>query len=627
MIPMPKSLPPFYPYIPSVLRKGNLESPKAHQNSTNMKQSSKITTQVGPGQAGESHADSSVSPHRILGGGTNLLIGAASSARPSAETAHPIPAQATLHAPDANTLTPAATHAMNTRLTLSAPSSAWHQSMVRKSVTNNPDNDTDKAHLASLGKELRALARQRRKTEARLRYTNPEHDSERAYDSSGPTPIRADEVRMLVTKHEKICARERELSDRMRKIRESFGRRDTQTAATPGVRDQPEVREGATRSEKRSDAGTGGVCDQPEVRDGETRTEKGPDAERREQGTTRAGSLNQNLIDAQNNKTRRKRARRPRPLRVPVERATPGTSEPQPGPSGLGLVKRMRPDDTASPSELQEDRKRARTETAPREQKTYAQTTNDTPEHLAVAICFSPFSRDITRNEATRVKVELDRLLMESDLALLPAFRGYPRLRDGALQMWCEDENALTWLTQNVPLIRLPNTDLTLTVVLQSDVPPRVRAALYVPRYNGPIERLQHLLARQNPWYNIGRWSLYRATSVGGSNHGTYLTLGIPVEELDTIRGRERRIAYSLGSIYVRFYRRSNPKGISNEPSTFHADVSRLEEEMAHAAMNDILENAPASPRWPAQLLATSPSNDESGTEEGGELSEGSFSS
>lgn len=199
----------------------------------------------------------------------------------------------------------------------------------------------------------------------------------------------------------------------------------------------------------------------------------------------------------------------------------------------------------------------------------------------------------------------------------LPALRGYPRIAEGTVQMWCEDDNALTWLTQNVPDIRLPETDLTLTVTRQTDKPTSVRAALFVPRYNGDIARLKSLLIRQNTWYDIVRWSLYRATSVGGDNHGTYLTLGIPADEVEKVLGRERRLSFLLGSLYVRFNRETQSSDLTEtETETMEPtqtdEMTQLEGEKTTAAManGDADSASPTSSGWTTQLLASSPTCD-----------------
>lgn len=596
----------------------------------------KNSPQMGPGQAGESHTDSSVCPQRNMGGDTQLPTIHGLSAAPSARPAATAPTTlAATHAPPnplTDTLT-AATHAPTTTTTTqSVPSTgAWQQSLVRKSITNNPDNDKDNARLSSLGDELRALALQREKIDTRLKDTDlktPRKDDEPGSSVS----ISANEVRLLRKKRGKLVARERELNNRMRKIREGSGQRDVYAGVEGGVRDQPLVREGTTQREKRPDAETSGSG---QIREGVTQRETPRTA------PEPPGSVIQDKTDAtpRDRPRPRKRGKRAGLLRrtnMPLS----NSSQPQPGPSGLSATKRTRPDDTASPNALQGDPKRVRVQTAQGEQRTYARASKDIPARLAVAICYSPPSRDMTQKEADLLKTELERLIMDADpTEPLPAFRGYPRVAEGTLQMWCEDDRALTWLHQKVPNIKLPDTDLTLTVMRQSDVPTRVRAALFVPRYNGDIAKLQEVLIRQNYWYDIGKWSLYKATAVGGDNHGTYLTLGIPPDEVQKVLERERRISYFLGSIYVRFYPPTQPidaqAGSTDTEQTGPTtrtdtdpdqdEMARLEEGMAKAAMADATAAPPASPGWNEALLASSPNNPHA-MEEEGSTTDGSIS-
>lgn len=71
VIQYPEHLPPI-PTSCCSLRRGNLASKKAQNKTTTMKQERKISPQVGPGQAGESHTDPSVCPLHNLGGGGAL---------------------------------------------------------------------------------------------------------------------------------------------------------------------------------------------------------------------------------------------------------------------------------------------------------------------------------------------------------------------------------------------------------------------------------------------------------------------------------------------------------------------------------------------------------------------------
>ena len=247
-------------------------------------------------------------PVEIWGGGTPLLDRAAPSARLAAlaptitasdnaplDTTTAALAPTTLAADNAppvtsTAATPAPSHTP-TAATLAPPTlthavpstSAWQQSIVRNSITNNPDNDKDNARLPSLDGELRALALQREKIESRLKYINPEHHGTGKEDGSGGSDfISVDEVRSLKRRCGKIRNRERDLNNRLRKFREGNSQRDARTVACKGVRDQLQVREGETQREKQPDAETIArkeVRDQLRVREGDTQREKQPDAE------------------------------------------------------------------------------------------------------------------------------------------------------------------------------------------------------------------------------------------------------------------------------------------------------------------------------------------------------------
>ncbi|KAL4713281.1 hypothetical protein ACJJTC_018629 [Scirpophaga incertulas] len=544
--------------------------------------------QVGTGQARESHTATAVRPQRNLGEDTNLF-----STAPSARAAAiaPTTPAASIAPNDTNT---AANNAPNTLLQSAPTMNCWQQLIVKKSRTNNSDNDITNPRQASLSAELRALALQRESIDARLNdRQTPGYEG----GHGGPDPIPPDEVRWLRKKRGKITARERKLLNRLRDIHAGASQRDLRVLATPKrMPEQLYATSGkyAKRKLSAKNRRTRKLASPLDLPIGTVQivTENDPDA--KNDGGKRAGQAHREFL---------------------ATNTLPRTSDPQPGPSGLGAMKRSRSDETASPSALQGEPKRVRVQSGQGEQKTYALATKDIPARLAVAICFTPPAQDMTPYQGERVQAEIERLIMESDSSTtLPAFRGYPRMADGTVHMWCENEYALSWLTQHVPSIKLPDTDQTLTVMRQSDIPTRVRAALFVPRYNGDIARLQGILKRQNTWYDIGRWFLYRATLVGGDNHGTYLTLGIPPDEAEKVRARERRVSYLLGSIYVRFFPSTKPS----------EDQTAVVEEMAKAAMAEREIPTPEPTGW-RELLVLSP-NDGRQSMEGDELSDESGS-
>ncbi|KAL4703335.1 hypothetical protein ACJJTC_013101 [Scirpophaga incertulas] len=360
-----------------------------------------------PGKPGNPTPATAVRPHRNLGEDTNLF-----STAPSARAAAiaPTTPAASIAPNDTNT---AATNAPNTLLQSAPTMNCWQQLIVEKSRTNNPDNDITNPRQASLSAELRALALQRKSIDARL---NDRQTPGNEGGHGGPDPIPPDEVRRLRKKRGKITARERKLLNRLRDIRAGASQRDAQTDAGAAVRDQRQVREEETQREKPLTA--------PEPTAPADRNRADSDGERPRRQKRRgkwAGQTHREFLA--------------------TNTLPPRTSEPQPGPSGLGAMKTSRPDETASPSALQGEPKRVRVQSSQGEQKTYAQATKDILARLAVAICFTPPAQNMTPNQGERVQAEIERLIMESDSSTtLPAFRGYPRMADGTVHMWCENE-------------------------------------------------------------------------------------------------------------------------------------------------------------------------------------------
>ncbi|KAL4719982.1 hypothetical protein ACJJTC_017324 [Scirpophaga incertulas] len=318
----------------------------------------------------------------IWGEDTNLFS-TAPSAR-AAAIAPTIPA-ASIAPNDTNT---AATNAPNTFLQSAPTMNCWQQLIVKKSRTNNPDNDITNPRQASLSAELRALALQRKSIDARL---NDRQTPGNEGGHGGPDPIPPDEVRRLRKKRGKITARERKLLNRLRDIRAGASQRDAQTDAGAAVRDQRQVREEETQREKPLTA--------PEPTAPADRNRADSDGERPRRQKRRgkwAGQTHREFLA--------------------TNTLPPRTSEPQPGPSGLGAMKTSRPDETASPSALQGEPKRVRVQSSQGDQKTYAQATKDILARLAVAICFTPPAQDMTPNQGERVQAEIERLIMEKRL-------------------------------------------------------------------------------------------------------------------------------------------------------------------------------------------------------------------
>lgn len=230
-------------------------------------------------------------------------------------------------------------------------------------------------------------------------------------------------------------------------------------------------------------------------------------------------------------------------------------SSPQPK-----LGKRSRPDDTMSPHD---DRKRPKPE-RPRPHPTagsvnYADAckSND----LCVAIMTEPF-RNLTLDEANAIEIAIEEAI-DAELCTpatsrttpgrLPSFRGKAFHSEGVLKVWCEDDFTLEWLRKTAVNIRSPRPETRIVVRRQAEIPKKVKAGMFVPRYKGEdIRTLHERFRMQNPWYDVAAWSLYHVERQE-DKEGVFLVLGIPLSDVEELKKRDRRVSYKVGSVYVRF--------------------------------------------------------------------------
>ncbi|KAI5643460.1 hypothetical protein NE865_04444 [Phthorimaea operculella] len=150
-----------------------------------------------------------------------------------------------------------------------------------------------------------------------------------------------------------------------------------------------------------------------------------------------------------------------------------------------------------------------------------------------------------------------------------PSFRGRAFLGEGVLKLRCEDDFSLGWLRSTIEGLHSPIAGTRLVVRRQSEVPRRVRAGMFLPQFTDKsVDDLRVRLRRQNTWYNIDSWSLYRAEKQENKD-GVFITLGIPQSEIPAIMKRDRRVCYKLGSAYILFQDKvsdSSPTGEQEKP-------------------------------------------------------------
>ncbi|XP_039753337.1 uncharacterized protein LOC120628784 [Pararge aegeria] len=241
-----------------------------------------------------------------------------------------------------------------------------------------------------------------------------------------------------------------------------------------------------------------------------------------------------------------------------------GDMSGNPGTSTSQSLKRDRLDDTISP---RGEYKRPRTDRQTRTRDSYARVTQP---HLSVAVTLVPRS-DMTQPEANSVQGQIQKEILAICLRkpapgttpYAPSFVGKAFLNEGVLKLWCYDDKALSWLQEIVPRLKSPREGTGLTLIRQADIPVRIRSALYVPDFTEEIAILQQMLSLQNPWYKVSSWTLYTYKRTNSNPPGVFLVLGIPTEQVEDILAKGRRVSYSTGSIYIRFF---DGEGLSDVP-------------------------------------------------------------
>ncbi|CAH0719925.1 unnamed protein product, partial [Brenthis ino] len=250
-------------------------------------------------------------------------------------------------------------------------------------------------------------------------------------------------------------------------------------------------------------------------------------------------------------------------------RLNSGTSEGETSEGGQTNKpnKRDRLDDTISPKVSS---KRPRTTHTRRDgEASYAQATLT---HLNVAITTNPRT-DLTDKEATDIKDQLQKAIftvagnhkgIPSNIPFAPIFLGRTTLHEGVLKLKCRDDETLAWLKGIVPTFKAPREGFCLTLIEQRQLRPKVKAALYVPDYQGDADFLHKILMSQNRYtYAVSSWQLIHYDVSKGDRPGMLLYLGIPRDEIPKLLAEGRRVAYSHGSIYIRFF---TPEGLSDVP-------------------------------------------------------------
>lgn len=212
--------------------------------------------------------------------------------------------------------------------------------------------------------------------------------------------------------------------------------------------------------------------------------------------------------------------------------------------------KRTRLDDTVSP---RGEHKKQRLDSQRRTPTvSYAQMAQN--NSLCVAVVRSG-NEQMTEEQAKLVKRYLQSRILDDvknpELSFSPRFQGKPIVDEGALKLWCEDVPSLEWLTdaiKQLPTASCPN----LAVVKQSDLTKKVRAAIFIPDCTFSLDDTSLLLADQNKWAQVNQWTVYSHQMQ--ADDILFVSIGIPETLIPVLMEKGRRLAYGLGSVYVRFY-------------------------------------------------------------------------
>lgn len=245
-------------------------------------------------------------------------------------------------------------------------------------------------------------------------------------------------------------------------------------------------------------------------------------------------------------------------------------------------AKRLRPDDTLSPKDGGKG-KRAKTAslTPTQTRPNYADAVKG--NDYCVAVLLEPFV-DLTVEQASAIEEALDEAMdaeiyaprpSSSAPVRAPAFRGKAFYSEGVLKMWCEDDHALSWLHRIVPQLKSPREGSKLAVRRQSEIPRRIKGGLLVPNYKGDdLDILRKKIQAQNPWYHIPQWAIYHAERQD-EDRSLFLILGIPQDDVSILKKRDRRVAFKLGSIYVRLFEDRDVAPTSSSAAASEPNSSR----------------------------------------------------
>ncbi|XP_049882596.1 uncharacterized protein LOC126378358 [Pectinophora gossypiella] len=147
-----------------------------------------------------------------------------------------------------------------------------------------------------------------------------------------------------------------------------------------------------------------------------------------------------------------------------------------------------------------------------------------------------------------------------------PKFVAEPRHTHGQLRVCCANENTLAWLKEQVAKLRLPSGERLIATRL-SEIPARrrIRCGILVPGRWDDAKEIEKTLRFQNPWAQVDRWWFHGSDIQEKRKElSTFVVVTMPEDIIPTIMKEQRRLAFCLGSIYVKFF--DGPKLVKRLP-------------------------------------------------------------
>lgn len=237
-----------------------------------------------------------------------------------------------------------------------------------------------------------------------------------------------------------------------------------------------------------------------------------------------------------------------------------------------------------------------------------------TTSDLSIAVTLEPF-RYITEEQVKQVADALANQIQKAILKndeYVPAFQHKPVRNLGYLPLTCQSAYDLLWLHETIAKIPSPIPNSKLTIKPPRSIPQFIKIGIFLPNFSGTVEELQNLLKKQNHWYDMDSWMLINSHKQGDDPAGYHLTYCVPENQAHIINNRHRRMAYSLGTVFINIYSKQWNEKLKNSEKDFHFRnvakhllvcvvsepfnyLSLMEVELIRLALNYRLEKAVSS--------------------------------